>query len=71
MEIRAKFEEGVFKPLENVEGIESGEIIEISLSTLKKSGKAAKSRFFGIWKDRKDIKNGTDYVKKIRQWNRT
>jgi len=71
MEIKAKFEEGVFKPLENVEGIESGEVVEISLSILKKAGKSAKSRFFGMWKGRKDIKNGMDYVKKIRQWSRT
>ncbi len=70
MEIRAKFEEGVFKPLENIEGIESGEVVEISLSALKKNGKA-KSKFFGMWKDRKDIKSGLDYVKKIRQWSRT
>ena len=70
MEIKAKFEEGVFKPLEEVEGIESGEVVEISLSTPKKAGKNAKSRFFGMWKGRKDIKSGLDYVKKIRQWDR-
>ena len=70
MEIRAKYEEGVFKPLGNVEGIESGEVVEISLSTLKKARKNMKSKFFGMWKERKDIKSGLDYIRKVRQWNR-
>ena len=71
MEIKAKYEEGVFKPLEDVEGIESGEVVELSLATIKKARKSPKSKFFGMWKDRKDIKSGLDYVRKIRQWNRT
>ena len=70
MEIKAKYEEGVFKPLEDVKGIDSGEVVELSLLTLKKIKKSMKSKFFGMWKYRKDIKNGLDYVKKIRQWDR-
>ena len=71
MVIKAKYERGVFRPLERVKGIETGEIIGLSLSTIKKAGKDVKSKFFGIWKNRKDIKSGLDYVRKIRQWNRT
>ena len=62
MPIKVKYEEGVFRPLNNIKGIESGEVVEI---TLKKS--IRDSKFAGLWKDRKDIKNGLDYVRRIRQ----
>ena len=65
MEVRAKYEKGVFKPLEKVKGIKSGEVVEISL---KKRG-LRNYKFFGMWKDRKDI-NSKDYVRRLREWKR-
>ena len=63
--LKAKFKNGEFSPITSVEGIEEGETVEI---VLKKSIKDLE--FVGMWKDRNDIKNGIDYVKKIRLWNR-
>ena len=65
MSIKVKYEEGIFRPLSDVKGIERGEVVEI---TIRKSIK--NSKFVGLWKDRTDIKDGLDYVKKIRHWNR-
>lgn len=63
--LKAKFKNGEFSPISPLEGIEEGETVEI---TLKKSIKD--SGFVGMWKDRKDIKSGIDYLKRIRVWNR-
>ena len=43
MSIKVKYEEGVFRPLNNIKGIESGEVVEI---TLKKS--IRDSKFMGL-----------------------
>ncbi len=61
MPIKAKYEEGIFRPLRKVKGIESGEVVEI---TLKKD--IRDYGFVGMWKDRKDIKDGVEFVNKIR-----
>ena len=63
--LKAKFKNGEFSPVTQVNGIEEGETVEI---ILKKDIK--KLEFVGMWKNRNDIKNGLDYVKKIRLWNR-
>ena len=63
--LKAKFKNGEFSPLTAVKGLEEGETVEI---VLRKSIKDME--FVGMWKDRNDIKNGTDYVKKVRLWNR-
>ena len=66
MEVKARYEKGVFKPLEKVKGIKSGEVVELSL----KKRNLRNYKFFGIWKDRKDISTSKDYVRKIREWKR-
>ncbi|MBI2647286.1 antitoxin family protein [Candidatus Woesearchaeota archaeon] len=63
--LKAKFKNGEFSPLVPVDGLKEGETIEI---ILKKNIKNLE--FVGMWKDRKDIKDGLDYVKKIRSWIR-
>lgn len=63
--LKAKFKNGEFSPMTPIDGIEEGETVEI---ILKKGAK--KLEFEGMWKNRSDIKDGADYVKKIRLWNR-
>ena len=63
--LKAKFKNGDFSPISPLEDIKEGEIVEI---ILKKNIKNLD--FVGMWKDRQDIKDGTDYVQKIRLWNR-
>ena len=66
MEVKARYEKGVFKPLEKVKGIKSGEVVELSL----KKRNLRNYKFFGMRKDRKDIGSSKDYVRKIREWKR-
>ena len=63
--LKARFRKGGFDPLNEVEDINEGEIVEF---ILKKNIKNL--RYVGMWKDRDDIKNGIDYVQKIRLWKR-
>jgi len=63
--LKAKFKNGEFVPITPLNGVEEGEMVEI---TLKKNIKDL--GFVGIWKGREDIKSGVDYVKKVRLWNR-
>ena len=66
MELKAKYEKGVFRPLGSVKGIRAGEVVELSLK--KRSLKSY--RFFGMWKGRKDVGDSKTYVRKLREWRR-
>ena len=66
MEVKAKYEKGIFRPLEKVEGIKAGEVVELSL----KKRNLRNYKFFGMWKDRKDIADSKKYVRKLRKWRR-
>ncbi len=77
MTIRAIYEDGVFKPLEDVpikEGTEVNvDVYPVGQQGLKEScGKPRKSitdfAFFGMWKDRGDIGTGAEYVARIRKY---
>ena len=63
--LKAKFMKGGFSPITPVNGIEEGETVDI---ILKKNIKNLE--FVGMWHDRDDIKDGVDYVKKVRLWDR-
>lgn len=69
MTIAAKYEHGVFRPLEDVK-IEEGTIVEVRLPA---QGEPARRRqsikelpFYGMWADRDDITDGVSYVDKLR-----
>lgn len=65
MVIRAKYEDGVFKPLGRVK-LNEGTVVEICLSVEKrKSGSARKVTFASLWKDRRHIKDGRSYVNQL------
>ena len=71
MTITAKYEDGVFKPLENV-ALSEGTIVEVRVPSYAERLKA-KSRpvsefaFYGMWKDRTDIGDGVEYINKLRR----
>ncbi len=71
MTITAKYEDGVFKPLEDV-AINEGTIVEVRIPSYADRLKA-KSRsvrefaFYGMWRDRIDIGDGVDYISKLRR----
>jgi predicted DNA-binding antitoxin AbrB/MazE fold protein len=71
MTIIAKYEDGVFKPLENVT-INEGTIVEVHVPSY--AGRLqAKSRsvrdfaFYGMWKDRPDIGDSVEYISNLRR----
>jgi predicted DNA-binding antitoxin AbrB/MazE fold protein len=71
MTIAAKYEDGVFKPLEDVT-INEGTIVEVRVPSYADRLKA-KSRsvqglaFYGIWKDRRDIVDSIGYIDDLRR----
>jgi predicted DNA-binding antitoxin AbrB/MazE fold protein len=69
MTIPAKYEHGVFRPLEDVT-IKEGTIVEVRVPP---EGEPAPKRrsikdlpFYGMWADRDDITDGVSYVDRLR-----
>ena len=71
MSIKARYENGVFRPLEDVP-VKEGAIAEVYLPGEKEAHrrKLMESPAFGMWKDRTDFKDGVDYVNRIRKYRR-
>ena len=69
MTIAAKYENGVFRPLQRV-NIKEGTVVEVFVPVEQRAEQKRLSiknlPFFGIWKDRSDIGDGLDYVNKLR-----
>jgi len=69
MTIAAKYENGVFRPLEDV-NIKEGTVVEVLVPVEQPPARMRPSikdlPFYGIWKDRADIGAGIDYVNKLR-----
>jgi predicted DNA-binding antitoxin AbrB/MazE fold protein len=68
MTISAKYENGVFKPLEDVK-LEEGTVVEVRVSQQEKA-KPQSIRdlgFAGMWADRDDITDGVSYVNRLRE----
>lgn len=71
MVIRAKYERGVFKPLDKV-NLKDGTVLEIELPSEAGTRRTLKDlAFVGMWKDRKDIVDGVSYVNRLRESPRT
>ena len=71
MTIAAKYEGGVFKPLEEVT-IKEGTVVEVRLPSLTdrlkaKSPSVRDFAFYGLWKDRDDIGDSVEYVNNLRR----
>lgn len=67
MTIAAKYEGGVFKPLEDVQ-IQDGTVVEVHLpATISPKPRSIRELgFVGMWADRNDITDGVSYVDKLR-----
>lgn len=69
MTILAKYENGVFKPLEDVK-LTEGTRVEVQIpdeSVPKRPKSVRDSPLFGMWADREDIPDGVTYVNRLRQ----
>lgn len=68
MTIPAKYEKGVFKPLEDVT-LREGTKVEVHVpeeSVPKREKSVRDSPIFGIWADREDIPDGVTCVDRLR-----
>ena len=68
MVIAARYEKGVFKPLDDVT-LEEGTVVEVYVSDRSVASVRSSIReldFVGMWKDRSDIKDGVSYVDGLR-----
>jgi len=69
MTIAAKYENGVFKPLEDVK-LAEGTRVEVHLpaeAARKRPKSVRQFAAFGMWADRDDIPDGVTYEDRIRQ----
>ena len=69
MTISAKYENGVFRPLEDVQ-IKEGTVVEVHVPVEQLAARKRTSvkdlPFYGIWKDRDDIGDGVEFVNRLR-----
>jgi predicted DNA-binding antitoxin AbrB/MazE fold protein len=67
MTISARYENGVFKPLEDVK-IEEGTVVEVSVPAAgnQRNRSLRELGIFGMWADRDDITDGVSYVDRLR-----
>jgi len=71
MTITAKYEDGVFKPLEDV-SVREGTIVEVRIPSYADplKGKARSIghfTFYGMWKDRTDMGDSVEYISNLRR----
>ena len=69
MTIAAKYEDGVFKPLEDVNLTEGTRVeVHVPAETAPKRPRSIRdSPIFGMWADRDDIPDGVTYVNRLRE----
>ena len=74
MSIRAIYENGVFKPLEDVTVKEGTEVEVYPIGEQKENGgkrpRLEDLEVYGMWEDRTDFKDGEDYVNQIRKYRK-
>ena len=70
--IKARYENGVFRPLEDVdvkEGTEADVYLREGNGEQPKKRKSVRDlAVYGMWKDRDDIGTGAEYVARIRKY---
>ena len=69
MTIPAKYENGVFRPLEDV-AIQEGTVVQVDVPVKGERGSNRRALkdlpFYGMWADRDDIIDGVSYVNTLR-----
>ena len=69
MTIPARYERGVFRPLQDV-AIEEGTVVEVCLpveASPARPRSIADSPFAGMWKDREDMADSVEYINRLRR----
>ena len=69
MTISAKYENGVFKPLQAVP-IEEGTVVEVYVpveTPARRPRSIGDSPFAGMWKDRVDMADSVEYIDRLRR----
>jgi hypothetical protein len=69
MTIPAKYENGVFRPLQDVP-IKEGTVVEVYVPVETPSGRPRSigdSPFAGMWKDREDMADSVEYINRLRR----
>ena len=70
MTIPARYENGVFRPLEAVQ-MKEGTVVEVLIPAEQTPARERRSikdlPFYGMWKDRTDIGDSVEYVNKLRE----
>lgn len=68
MTIAAKYEDGVFKPLEDVKLAEGTRVeVHVREATRRQPKSVREFAAFGMWADRDDIPDGVTYEDRMRQ----
>ena len=67
MTIAARYENGVFRPLEDVQ-IQEGTVVEVYLPAAgdRRPKSVRDLGAFGMWADRDDVPDGVSYVNRLR-----
>jgi predicted DNA-binding antitoxin AbrB/MazE fold protein len=73
--IRVKYEDGVFKPLKEPRKLKEGAIGEVHVEEAqaeqaRRRPSVRSSKFFGLWRNRRDINDGLSYVRNLRSKSR-
>jgi hypothetical protein len=69
MTIPAKYENGVFRPLEEVR-IEEGTLVEVNVPAKVPASRPRSigdTPFAGLWRDREDMADSVEYVNRLRR----
>ena len=71
MTVTAKYEDGVFKPLEQV-NITEGTLVEVCVPSYAdrfkvKAPSVGQFSFYGMWRDRTDIGDSVEYIGNLRR----
>jgi len=68
MTIAAKYEDGVFKPLEEVKLAEGARVeVHVAEQPRRRPKSVREFAAFGMWADREDIPDGVTYEDRMRQ----
>jgi predicted DNA-binding antitoxin AbrB/MazE fold protein len=68
MTIPARYEKGVFRPLQDV-AIREGTVVEVHVPVdvpTRQSRSIGDSPFAGMWKDREDMPDSVEYINRLR-----
>ncbi len=69
MTIPEKYENGVFRPLREVQ-IKEGTLVEVNVpaeAPARRPGSIGDAPFAGMWKDREDMADSTEYIYRLRR----